>query len=117
MAIRQGTQINDVDDRQKFSWSGLLNGDTGTSIGGNGSTSDYTVQAFGTFGVGGSVALLGSNNNIDFAPLEDALGVVIAMTVSTKIWRLAQVPLFMKPSVTAGDGTTNLSVFAVGQTD
>lgn len=116
MAIRQGTMLNDSDGRSKYNWTGLLNADSGTPVGGVGSVNDYTVQVVGTFGAAGSVAIQGSNDGVNFFVLDDAAGAPLNLTTS-KIGRIAQVPLFIKPVVTAGDGTTNLAVNMMGDTD
>lgn len=109
MATRQGSQINTEDGRANYNWSGLLNGDIGTAVGSQKDVAEYTVQAAGTFGAAGSVALLGSNDGTTFFAMEDVSGTTIAMTTS-KIWRVTHMPKQVKPSVTAGDGTTSLAV-------
>lgn len=113
MATRNGTMINDHDGRVKYNWPGLLNGDSGSAMGLMEHTADYMIQASGTFGVAGSVALQGSNNGVDFFALKDAGGTVIALTTTEPI-RISHVPLQIKPVVTAGDGTTSLAVNLVG---
>lgn len=113
MAIRQGSMLVDADGRVKYNWAGLLNGDSGTIVGPIGRTADYTVQASGTFGAGGSATLQGSNDGVNFIAMEDTTGTTIAMT-TTKIWRLSHVPQFFRAAVTAGDGTTSLAVNLIG---
>lgn len=110
MAVRQGSQINDNDGRMNYLWSGLLNGDTGTPAGTMEHVADYTLQVTGTFGVGGSVALQGSNDGgVTFFALEDVTGTTIAATTN-KIWRLSHITKQVRPIVTAGDGTTTVTV-------
>lgn len=116
MAIRQGTMLNDSDGRTKYVWTGLLNADSGTPVGGVGSMNDYTIQVVGTFGAAGSVAFQGSNDGVNFFVLDDVAAAPANITTQ-KITKLAQVPMFLRPVVTAGDGTTNLSVFVVSDTD
>lgn len=113
MATRNGTMINDSDGRVKYNWPGLLNTDSGSGMGTMEHVSNYTVQAVGTFGAGGSVALQGSNDGTNFIAMDDAGGTTIAMT-TTKIWRISHMPQFVKPVVTAGDGTTSLAVNLIG---
>jgi hypothetical protein len=71
---------------------------------------DRTVQVTGTFGVGGSVAMEGSNDGgTTWGLLKDAYGVDIALT--TAVCRaIGDNPMLIRPRVTAGDGTTNLTV-------
>lgn len=85
-------------------WAGLLNGDQG-----NGYASDWqtaSVQVTGTFGAGGSVRLEGSNDGTNYFALSPtaltAAGLFAAMGAAER-------PKFIRPSVTAGDGTTNLT--------
>lgn len=113
MAQRQGTMINDSDGRVKHTWAGLLNGDNGSPAGVMEHTDDYMIQASGTFGAAGSVALQGSNDGVNFFALKDAGGTVIALTTLEPI-RISHMPLQVRPFVTAGDGTTNLTAYLVG---
>jgi len=73
---------------------------------------DKSVHVFGTFGTGGTVAIQGSNEaeNITSNPiLNDAQG--NALSVSTgKIEQILENPAHIRPAVSAGDGTTNLTV-------
>jgi hypothetical protein len=89
-------------------WTGLLNGDTGAVV----EMVDYadkTVTITGTFGVGGTVALQGSNNNSDWFSLTDPQANAISKgTAAMEI--VIENPRYIRPSVTAGDGTTSLTV-------
>jgi len=116
MATRQGTQVNDSDGRVNYSWSGLAQAtsDVGSAVGTQEFMGNFTAQAVGTFGAAGAVALQGSSDGTNWATLDDAGGTPVSMTASTKIWRLGHVPKFLRPSVTAGDGTTNLTVNVSG---
>lgn len=113
MATRQGSQINAEDGRVIYAWAGLLNGDSGTPAGVQGKAVEYTLIVTGTFGVGGSVALQGSNDGSTFFAMEDVTGSTIAATTN-KMWRISHMPRQIKPVVTAGDGTTVLGVNIVG---
>lgn len=86
----------------------LANGDDGqpvlcTPVG------DRTVQVSGTFGVGGSVQIQGSLDNINFFPLTDPQGNTLAFT-SGKLETIMELAVYIRPVVTAGDGSTNLKV-------
>jgi len=54
-------------------WSGLLNGDTGTPLE-EPDFGDRTVQIGGTFGAGGSVTLQGSNDGTNWVAVTDPKG-------------------------------------------
>lgn len=89
-------------------WSGLLNGDTGSAIQMPGSA-DRSIQITGTFGTGGSITIQGSNNGTDFVALTDPQGNAITKT-SAAIEQVSEVTRYIRPSVTAGDGSTSLVV-------
>ncbi len=91
-------------------WAALANGDKGAPV----SFPDYwemTVQADGTFGTGGSVTLKGSNHDddADYLALTDPQGNAITKTAAG-IELVSETPLYIKPHVTAGDGTTAVDV-------
>lgn len=94
-------------DGQTNTWAGLLGSpvDQGSGYAGDWSTAFF--QASGTFGAGGSVQIEGSNDNATWVKLSPAAltaaGLFAALGVTER-------PKFVRPSVTAGDGTTNLTV-------
>jgi hypothetical protein len=91
-------------------WTPMLNGDTGQPF----ETLDFgdiSVQVVGTFGVGGTVILEGCNQATPttWATLNDPQGNAISFTAG-KIEQILEMPRWIRPSVTGGDGTTSLSV-------
>ncbi len=97
----------------------LANGDTGAPLG-IPNNFDATVHIYGTFGSGGSVTLYGDNNTLDFtnqtAPgsgswvaLTDPQGNAITKTAAS-IEAVLEMPLYVAPACTAGDGTTSITV-------
>ncbi len=89
-------------------WTGLLNGDTGAVV----EMVDYadkTVTITGTFGAGGTLTLQGSNNGTDWFSLTDPQANAIAKT-SASMEIIIEGPRYIRPNVTAGDGTTSLTV-------
>lgn len=87
-------------------WTGLLNGDTGQII----SYPDYgdcTVTFEGTFGAGGSITLQGSNDGTNWYPVTDPQANAITKT-SAAMEVAVDTPVYFRPNVTAGDGTTSL---------
>lgn len=118
MATRSPTIVQPggpyVDHGTLVTWSGLLNGDTGAEV----NLSDFpdrTVQILGVFGVGGSVSFEGSNNGTDWLVLTDPQGNAIIKTGAAMEF-VTETPLFVRPRVTSGDGTTNLSVIMFART-
>lgn len=87
-------------------WSGLLNGDDGSPFVVP-DWADRTVQFDGTFGVGGTIKLQGSNDNVTYFDLTDPQGNAISKTAAG-LEVAEEAPLYIKPIVTAGDGTTSL---------
>ncbi len=113
MAIRNAT-IEDVSPNGKaklVTWTGLLNGDEGAAADWV-EYSDRCFQVTGTFGAGGSVTIQGSNDGTNWASLADPQGNALTFT-SQKIEQALELPRYVRPTVTAGDGTTSLVVTLV----
>lgn len=108
---------------RQIKWTGLLNTDSGNAID-LPRFSDKTVHIFGTFG-GATVTLYGSNDPLalvdknagtlfgsktaSWVKLTETLGNDLAVTAAAlKI--ILEDPLYILPVVTAGDGTTTISV-------
>lgn len=73
---------------------------------------DRTIQVAGTFGAGGTVVWEGSNDGTNYVTLTDQSDNNLSITTA-KIEQIMQVPLMSRPRVTAGDGTTSLTVTVV----
>lgn len=108
MAERAIDQDVTVDPHFAVTWSGLLNGDTGAPFEG-GDWVDRCVQVFGTFGTGGTLTVQGSNNGSNWNTLKDSFGTAIQLT-SAGVVQVMEVTRYIRPSITAGDGSTNLTV-------
>ena len=111
MAVQSGTLVSSPDIHiRRVKWIGLANGDTGAPV----RMSDFqdrTVQVVGTFGVGGSVTIQGSNDDgATWATLTDPLGNVLTFTTAG-MKQITELPLDIRPNVTAGDGSTALQVW------
>jgi hypothetical protein len=107
--------INRVEDeRAQFvgwdvAWAGLANGDVGAPVSFAG-FADRSFQVTGTFGAGGSVACEGSNNGAaNYFALTDPSQTVIAITAAGGK-TVTEATIQTRPHVTAGDGTTALTV-------
>jgi hypothetical protein len=66
-----------------------------------------SVQMSGNFGEGGLIVLLGSNDGINFMPLEDSNSNLIKKS-SHSIENLGQFVRYIKPLVLGGDANTEL---------
>lgn len=102
------TDIQSAVPAAVFAWTGLDLDDSGIAI----QCVDYvdrTVAITGTFGAGGSVTLQGSNDNTNWFALTDPQGNAITKTAAA-LELVMEAPLYIRPLVTAGDGTTNLTV-------
>lgn len=94
-------------------WTGLANGDTGAPVELT-QLSDRSVQVLGTFGTGGSVTLQGSLDGSNWVALTDPQGNAITKTAAG-LEAISEVVRYIRPSVTAGDGTTSLTVILLAQ--
>lgn len=110
MAIRPATfsNVEGDDSVTLVTWSGLLQGDEGESIQ-RIKYADRSVQVFGTFGAGGNLAVEGSNAGAQFATLNRIQGTPATFTAAG-IAQLVENTTLIRPRVTGGDGTTNLTV-------
>lgn len=105
MAVRNAVAQDFVDSRI-ITWSGLLNGDSGDQQGFLAS-GDKSVQFNGTFGVGGTIVFEGSNDGLNWFVLTDLQTVAISKTAAA-LEGIAEATLYVRPRVTAGDGTTSI---------
>ena len=93
----------------KTTWQPMSNGDVGLVQSGP-NLPDKTVSIGGVFGAAGSVSIEG--DNIDGARgiiLKDVNGNPCTFTTSATV-AISPAPAFMRPRVTAGDGTTSMQV-------
>jgi len=101
-------------------WPNMANGDFGTPLDAPW-LPDKTVTVRETFGVGGSVTIKGTDRNDPAAvtlwdPLNDTRGEGNAMTFTSRDTKtLLENPGKIAPHVTAGDGTTSITVVIVSQ--
>lgn len=92
-------------DGVTVTWPTIPNGNQGDAAGGPYITASFIVT--GTFGTGGSIRLEGSNDGTNWFALSStaltAAGIFAALGATEH-------PKFIRPNVTAGDGTTALTV-------
>ena len=78
--------------------------------------SDRSVQLIGTLGVGGTVVIEGSNDGVTYYTLNDQTGAALSLTaLGIKGFQAGLLPRFVRPRVTAGDGTTSLTVLMLAR--
>lgn len=70
---------------------------------------DKTATITGTFGAAGSITLQGSNDGTNWFALTDGQGNNITKTAAG-MELIIENPRYIRPLVTAGDGTTSLTV-------
>ena len=105
MATRN-LSVTELPYSKMAAWSGLLNGDDGQAFEAL-EYADRAMQVTGTFGTGGSLQLEGSNDGSNWVILADPQGNPLTFTAG-KIEQVLETPRYVRPRVTAGDGTTNL---------
>lgn len=103
-------RLSESDTAKLVTWTGLkfTTADSGDPVQWV-DCADRCVQVLGTFGVGGSLTIEGSNNGVDFLALSDPQGNPLTFT-SSRIEQVLELPRYVRPRVTAGDATTNLDV-------
>ena len=93
-------------------WSALLAGDDGEPVR-LAVFSDRSVQVSGTFG-GASVTIGGSNDGITYHALTDTAGGSLSVAAAC-LKQIVELPVWIKPRVFGGDGTTTLTVTMAGR--
>lgn len=93
-------------------WSALAQNDEGDPVR-LAVYSDRSIQVSGTFG-GASVTIGGSNDGLTYHALTDTSGTALTLT-SACLKQIVELPVFLKPRVFGGDGTTNLAVVLAGR--
>jgi hypothetical protein len=72
---------------------------------------DISLQVLGTFGAGGTLLIEGCNQATPttWATLNDPQGNALSITAA-KMEQLLEMPRWLRPRVSAGDGTSSLTV-------
>ena len=109
ITYNQSFPINGNSDFMLVTWNGLALNDTGLPFVLS-QYADRSVQVVGTFGVGGIVVIEGSNDNSNYATLNDPQGNPISFTLTNKIETISEIVVAIRPKVTAGDGTTAVNI-------
>ena len=90
-------------------WSGLTQAslDDGTPV----ELPDYadrSIQVQGTIGAAGNLRVEGSNDGTNYVVLTDPQGTALTIVAAGVIEQIQEITRFIRPRITAGDGTTNL---------
>jgi len=96
------------DDAHVVTWADILSSGEGSAFEMPGSHIK-SVQFDGTFGAGGTIQLHGSNDGTNYVVLTDPQGNTISKTAAA-IESISEHTRYVKPVVTAGDGTTSIDV-------
>ncbi len=91
-----------------ITWNPLANGDSGAPYEGV-DFADRCLTIAGTFGAGGSVNIEGSNDGTNYFVLTDPQGNNFTKTAAA-LETIEENPRFLRPRVTAGDGSTAIVV-------
>jgi hypothetical protein len=110
------TKLGGDDSVVKVVWANMANGDTGAPFAFV-QWADRTVHIAGTFGTGGTAQFKGSNNaGTSYIALTDPQGNAISKTAEG-IEAVTEIVELARPEITAGDGTTSLTVTLVARRD
>jgi hypothetical protein len=120
MAVRTSTRAAQIDVLARVdTWAGLLQSslDTGSGVSVADATEIMVMIASGTLGAGGAITWEGSLDNTNWFPLSSRIGTpaAIVQTALLTPTMVQERPLFVRPRVTAGDGTTTLVAAVVSK--
>lgn len=114
MATVALTQKKHIRGVHEFKWTPLTTTNSdGAKAGpdsGAPSLPDKTVHVTGTAGASFSMNIEGSNDGTNWVILTDPQGNVLTFTAIDKLEQIQENPLYIRPNVTAGDGTTSVTV-------
>lgn len=104
----------------RHTWSGVTKSDHGFALSAP-MLPDKTVYVGGTVGVGGGVALYGSNASGptigNYEKLHDPQGNDLAFTVSGAFEAILENPRYIRPLVSSGDANTSFTIAIVSRGD
>ncbi len=113
MAVRTPT-TEKIPGGVMVTWTGLLNTDTGEPVD-IPTLVEKSVQLSGTLGTGGNARIEGTNHIGDtptpvWGTLKDADGADLNLNAIGMFRMVRETPYQIRPNITAGDGSTNLTV-------
>jgi hypothetical protein len=89
-------------------WAAIPNGNSGQPQNGT-LYNDKCVQVSGTFGAAGTLSVEGSNDGVSYFILHDPAGAAATFTAAG-LKEILENPVFIRPGLAAGDGTTALTM-------
>lgn len=92
-----------------YQWTNLQNGDTGAPLE-LPAYADRSVEIGGDFGVGGSITIEGSLGGSTYHALRDP-GLDPITKTTGGLWAILEAVRWIRPHVTAGDGTTAITCY------
>ena len=98
-------------------WTPLTNSgsDVGVPYDDFGNT-DRSLQLNGTLGVAGACTIEGSNDGVNYFTLKDQGGNAMVLTaLGLYGFQSGLLPRYVRPRITAGDGTTSLTVILLAR--
>jgi hypothetical protein len=98
-----------------YKWTGLLQGDDGAPL----QVDEFhhiTIHGFGSFSGSANLNILGSNEGNNFAVTKKH-DVGSMILTADSIEKLLTEPRYIKPSITSGNGSTNLACWVCLRTD
>jgi hypothetical protein len=115
MATRAFTNVDNNMRSVTGQWAGLTQAslDDGAPV----ELSDYadrSIQVQGTIGAAGSCRIEGSNDGTNYVVLTDPQGTALNVVAAGVIEQVQEMTRYIRPRITAGDGTTNLTVTFYG---
>lgn len=93
-------------------WQDLAANETGQSNGA-GRYRDRSVQVTGTFGVGSTLYIEGSNDGVNWITLRDSNETPLSFTAAD-LAVILEPTAYIRPRVSGGDANTNLTVIIMG---
>jgi hypothetical protein len=111
-------------------WTGLLNGDTGAPLPWSEwsdrnvhfGCANYLTTTASVFGAAGNIIFEGSNDydpvtntTGTFSTLNDISNTALATVTTVSLKQVVESPLWVRPRISAGDGTTNITVILCGR--
>jgi hypothetical protein len=106
MAVIKAVRTQLATNVEQYVWSPLANADTGEPVE-LADFADGSIEFSGTFGAGGTIVLQGGNVAGNYYTLTDAQTTAISKTAAA-LEQIAEICRYVRPNVTAGDGTTAL---------
>ena len=100
-----------IDGNHKFmlvTWANMANGDDGKPFI-LAEYADRSVQVEGTFGASGAVVIQGTNDGVNWRTLNDPYSNAINITAQ-KIEAVSELVVAIRPYISSGDGTTDITV-------